>query len=52
MYNEILVIYGCGMEVDTVREVTIRAGKEYEQFFKKDNGKNEIQTLLVPTNID
>ena len=40
------------MEVDTVREVTIRAGKEYEQFFKRNNGKNEIQTLLVPTNID
>ena len=50
MYNEILIVYACGMEVDTVREVTIRAGKEYEEFFRR---KDKItMQALVPTNID
>ena len=33
------------MEVDTVREVTIRAGKEYEEFFRRKD-KITMQALV------
>ena len=49
VYNEILIIYGCGMEVDTVREVTKKAEQDYELFIKKiDNSKPGTQ-LLIPS---
>ena len=49
VYNGVLIIYGCGMEVDTVREVTKRAEQDYELFIKKiDNSKPSIQ-LLIPS---